>query len=57
MASPRGATAPKKDLSKLSKIPFSHEGVARTDRIYFSQDFPSEDYSTTTTYIGITTLD
>ena len=40
------------DSSKPFKIPFSHEGVARTDRIYLSQDFFS-DYSTKSTYIGI----
>ena len=40
------------ESSKHSNIPYSHEGVARTDRIYFSIDFPPEDYCTYSTYIG-----
>jgi len=33
------------------KIPFSHEGVARTDRIYLSNDLLQDQFETYTTYI------
>ena len=38
------------------KIPFSHEGVARTDRIYISNELLSEEFLTKSTYIGNTIL-
>ena len=34
------------------KIPYSHEGIARTDRIYLSQDLISEISQTSSVYIG-----
>ena len=33
------------------KVPLSHNGVARTDRIYLSDEM-LEDFTTTTCYIG-----
>ena len=38
------------------KIPYSHEGVARTDRIYISNELLSEEFLTKSTYIGNTIL-
>ena len=38
------------------KIPYSHEGVARTDRIYISKELLSEEFLTKSTYIGDTNL-
>ena len=38
------------------KIPYSHEGVARTDRIYISKELLSEEFLTKSTYIGDTIL-
>ena len=38
------------------KIPFSHEGVARTDRIYISKELLSEEFLTKSIYIGNTIL-
>ena len=33
------------------RVPLSHQGVARTDRIYLSDEM-FQDYSTSTSYIG-----
>ena len=35
------------------KIPYSHEGIARTDRIYISNELISDDFKTVTVYIGL----
>ena len=40
--------------TQTARIPLSHQGIARTDRIYLSEEM-FKDYMTSTQYIGIST--
>ena len=40
--------------TQTARIPLSHQGIARTDRIYLSEEM-FQDYMTSTQYIGIST--